>query len=117
MIYIVDDDSAVRESLAALLETYGFGLSLHASGNDFLSGYSFDGAGCVVLDINMPGISGMDVLRRLRARGCRVPVIAITGRGDPGLKEQLVQMGADVVFDKPVDEDELLHAIDSAFAS
>jgi FixJ family two-component response regulator len=115
MIYIVDDDSTIRESLATLLETYGFGLSLYASGDDFLAGYPYDDTGCVVLDINMPGISGVNVLERLRSRGCRVPVIAITGRGDPGLKDQLIQMGASAVFDKPVDDEDLVKAIDTAF--
>jgi len=117
MIYIVDDDVAVRESLCALLETHGFELSLHPSGNDFLERYDRGPPACVLLDIHMPGISGTDVLRRLRAAGQFVPVVAITGRGDPALKNTLLQSGASSVLDKPVDEDELLEAIEAAFAS
>jgi two-component system response regulator FixJ len=117
IVYIVDDDTAVRDSLCALLDTYGFDISPHASGNEFLSFYSYDDTGCVLLDINMPGLSGIDVLDRLRLGKCKVPVIAITGRGDPGLKERLLLWGASAVFDKPIDEDDLLKAIEAAFTS
>jgi FixJ family two-component response regulator len=117
MIHIVDDDAAVRDSLGVLLESYGFRVSEHASGNEFLERFSDGPAACVVLDINMPGISGADVLDALRARGNKVPVVAITGRGDPVLKERLLKSGASAVLDKPVETDALVGAIEDAFAS
>jgi FixJ family two-component response regulator len=117
MIYVVDDDAAVRDSLGVLLESYGFRVSEHASGDEFLKNFSNGQAACVVLDINMPGISGADVLDTLRARGEHVPVVAITGRGDPILKERLLKSGASAVLDKPVETDALVDAIGDAFAS
>lgn len=117
MIYIVDDDAAVRDSLSILLESHGFTVSEYASGNDFLDQFQDGRAGCVVLDMNMPGLSGVEVLEHLRNRGENIPVIAITGRGDLAVRERLVQAGASVVFDKPVEADELVGAIESAFAS
>jgi two-component system response regulator FixJ len=116
MVYIVDDDAAVRDSLSILLESHGFAVSEYASGNAFLDAYRDGGSGCIVLDMNMPGLSGLEVLNLLRDRRESVPVIAITGRGDPALRARLVEAGALAVFDKPIEAEDLIEALESAFA-
>ena len=116
MVYIVDDDSAVRESLCVLLESHGFAVSGHESGNDFLDVYTDGAPCCVVLDYHMPGLNGLQVLERFRARGKAFPVMVITGRGDPALRERLLDAGASAVFDKPFDAEDLVHAIEGSFA-
>jgi two-component system response regulator FixJ len=116
MVYIVDDDAAVRDSLSILLESHGFAVSECASGNAFLDAYRDGGSGCIVLDMNMPGLSGLEVLNLLRDRRESVPVIAITGRGDPALRARLVEAGALAVFDKPIEAEDLIEALESAFA-
>ena len=115
-IHIVDDDDAVRDSLRALLESYDFLVTDHASGDDFLRKFSGLALGCVLLDIHMPGISGLELLRILRSRGVQIPVIAISGQADSELRADFTQNGALAVFDKPVNEDELIGAIEAAFA-
>lgn len=114
MIYVVDDDSAVRDSLSVLLESHGFNVSEHASGNAFLEAFRDGSPGCIVLDMNMPGLSGLQVLEALRGRRDSIPVIVITGRGDPVLRARLIEAGALVVFDKPVEADELVDAVETA---
>jgi FixJ family two-component response regulator len=115
-IHIVDDDDAVRDSLRALLESYDFLVTDHASGDDFLREFSGLALGCVLLDIHMPGISGLELLKILRSRGLHIPAIVISGRADSELGADLIQNGALAVFDKPVDNDELILAIEAAFA-
>ncbi len=116
IIHIVDDDDAVRDSLHALLESHGLLVCSHASGVDFLQEFSGVGPACLVLDIHMPGINGFEILEVLRARNLQTPFIVITGRADPVMRERLTQDGAVAVFDKPVDEDQLTAAIETAFA-
>ncbi len=115
-VHIVDDDDAARDSLRALLESYGFLVTDHASGNDFLREFSGMGPACLLLDIHMPGISGFELLKILRARNLHIPVIMISGRVDSDLRGRLTQNGAAAVFDKPLDEDELIQAIEAALA-
>jgi len=116
MVHIVDDDSAVRESLCVLLESHGFAVRGHASGNDFLDAYAGGTPCCVVLDYHMPGLNGLQVLEQFRARGESFPVLLITGRGDPALRERLFDAGATAVFDKPFEAEELVDSIEGAFA-
>ena len=115
-VYVVDDDEAVRDSLRALLESYGMAVRDQASGSEFLKKFRKDGPVCLVLDIHMPGMNGLELLELMDVQGIRIPVIAITGRGDAALREKLAHAGVTTVFDKPVDEDQLVNAIESAFA-
>ncbi len=115
-VHIVDDDDAVRDSLRALLESYGFLVTDHASGNDFLREFSGMEPACLLLDVHMPGISGFELLKILRARNLHIPVIVISGCTDSNLRGRLTQNGAAAVFDKPLDEDELIQAIEAAFS-
>lgn len=117
VVYVVDDDEAVRDSLNLLLESYGMNVKGFGSATDFLSSPYDEHRGCLVLDVHMPGMNGLELLDVLKGRRSQLPVILITGRGDTALRERAKQAGAFAVFDKPVDGDALLDAIDTALAS
>jgi two-component system response regulator FixJ len=117
MVFVVDDDDAVRDSMCALLESAGIVVRDYASANDFLQSMSLNSTGCLLLDLHMPGMSGIELLERLRAEGNRIPVIVMTGRSDPALKERVIRGGALELLDKPVDEAMLMNALDRAFMS
>lgn len=111
-IYIVDDDQAVRQSLRALLELYDYRVEEFASGESFLTSYADDGAGCLVLDVHMPGLTGLDVLQQLRTvRRSKLPVILMTGRDGRELRDQADALGASSFMEKPVDIDQLLAVV------
>jgi two-component system, LuxR family, response regulator FixJ len=113
-IFIVDDDDAVRESLRLLL-----GL-IYDHVEDFGSSVAFMDAvedirhGCLILDIHMPELTGIDVVRELARRSIRLPTILMTGRADSNLRAQAHMHGVLAVLDKPIDHDALLEAIDRA---
>jgi two-component system response regulator FixJ len=111
LVHVVDDDEAVRDSMRALLESHGFEVRDYASAKDFLLGTPLQPMGCVLLDLHMPGMSGLELLDMLRARGSKLPVIAVTGRSDTALKERVVRAGALVLLDKPVADDTLLNSL------
>jgi FixJ family two-component response regulator len=113
-IYIVDDDQAVRQSLRALLELYDFEVQDFGSGEVFLNSYADDGQSCAVLDIHMPGLTGMDVLHYLRETDqSQLPVILMTGRDNRELRGQASALGASCYLEKPVDIDRLLEVVAS----
>jgi two-component system, LuxR family, response regulator FixJ len=116
-IYIVDDDDAVRDSLRALLESADFVVSDYNSANEFLSQRKNSHNACLVVDLHMPVMSGIELLERLQAEGSQLPAIVITGRSDPVLKEHALRSGAVAIFDKPISDETLLGAIGRAFAS
>ncbi len=115
-VHIVDDDDAVRDSLHALLESYGLIARTYASANDFLQEFSEAGRACLVLDVHMPGLNGLELVEVLKSRSLHIPFIVVTGRADSVLRDELIQSGAVAVFDKPVGEEELVRAIEVAFA-
>ena len=103
-VYVVDDDPGVRESLRALLEAYGLNVEECRSGLEFLERFREQEAGCVVLDVHLPIVSGLETLSRLRGNlHSRVPVIMITGQADKGLQGQLMARGASAYVEKPFD--------------
>lgn len=111
-IYIVDDDQAVRQSLRALLELYDFRVEDFSSGESFLKSYADDGSACLVLDMHMPGLTGLDVLQQLRqVRRSKLPVILMTGRDGRELRTQADALGASSYMEKPVDIDRLLAVV------
>lgn len=113
-IYIVDDDQAVRDGLTALLTVKGYALKTFDSAESFLAGLAPDAVGCALLDVRMPGMSGLDLQRELKRRGVRLPVIIITGHGDVPLAVSALKAGAVDFLEKPFDSDALLASIDEA---
>jgi FixJ family two-component response regulator len=112
-ICVVDDDGAVRESTAALLEAAGYAVQSFATADDLLSNAGFDEAHCLLLDLNMPGMSGLSQLEILRTRGITIPAIVFTGNGE-GLNARMTRAGVLTVLSKPVHEEELLLWIETA---
>ena len=116
-VYVVDDDASVRRGMARLLRSYGYDVVTFASGEAFLEGpYGRTGA-CLVLDVRMPGLTGFDVQAALAAMGRDVPVVFITGHGDPTMGDRARDAGAVAFLQKPVDESVLLAAIEMAIGS
>lgn len=111
---IVDDDAAVRRALGRLVRSLSYRPAGYASGEDFLASLSEEPPFCVVLDQHMPGLNGLDVLIRMRARGCDTPVIIITGFDQPGMSETCLKAGAAAYLRKPVDRSAIGAAIESA---
>jgi two-component system response regulator FixJ len=116
LVHVVDDDVDVRKSLGFLLATADFAVRLHESATAFLATATGDLDGCIVTDVRMPGIDGIEFLRQLRARGHRLPVIVMTGHADVALAVQAMKGGAADFIEKPFDDEMLIEAIRSALA-
>jgi CheY-like chemotaxis protein len=101
-VFVVDDDDAVRDSLRLLLKSAGIPCEVYASAQDFLSGYDAGQPGCLVLDVRMPGMSGLEMQHELNLRGATLPVIFITGHGDIPMAVEAMQHGAFDFLQKPV---------------
>ena len=114
IVHIVDDDQAVRQALSLLMQTVGLKARTYASARQFLD--RFDGAapGCLVLDIRMPEMSGLDLQRELSERDLQVPVIIVTGHGDVPLAVRAMKAGALDVLEKPFNDQILIDAISRA---
>jgi FixJ family two-component response regulator len=110
-IYIVDDDASVRRALERLFRSVGLASELFASGEQFLDFLIDDMKGCVVMDIRMPGLTGYDVQLRLRDRGQKIPVIALSAQDDDEARNIARDLGAVAFFRKPVDDQALLDSI------
>jgi two-component system, LuxR family, response regulator FixJ len=116
VVHVIDDDEAVRQSLAFLLSTAGFAVRVHESAAGFLAALPATKAGCIVTDVRMPEMDGIELQRRLRASKVAVPVIVITGHGDVALAVEAMKAGAVDFIEKPFDDEVLLGAIRSALA-
>ncbi len=114
VIHLVDDDEAVRGGLAMLIGTVGLRVQTWARPEDFLTGFDPDGVGALVLDVRMPGTSGLAVLDALKARGVDQPVIMLTGHGTVELCRRAFKAGAAEFLEKPVDDDLLLDTLQKA---
>jgi FixJ family two-component response regulator len=113
-VFIVDDDVSVRDSLALLLSLRGHPTASFAGAEDFLAALQPDWRGCVVVDIRMPGLSGLELQRRLHAARARLPVIVITAHGDMATVRQAFLADAVDFLEKPFDGDQLIAAVDTA---
>ncbi len=113
-VFIVDDDNAVRESLADLIDSVGIKVQTFANANDFLASYSTDCIGCLVLDIRMPGMSGLELQQELIRREALLPIIFITGHGDIPMAVQAIKGGALDFIQKPFRDQDLLDRINKA---
>ncbi len=116
-VHVIDDDEALRESLVFLLRTAGLTVTSHASATDFLARLTATAdLGCVVSDVRMPGMSGIDLLRRLKELNIGVPVIVVTGHGDVPLAVEAMKFGAVDFLEKPFDDEVLLASVRAALA-
>ena len=114
--HIVDDDPAVRDSLQWLLQSRGVSSQTWASAETFLSLASRDLCGCLLLDVRMPGMSGVELFDRLRVLHCRLPVIFLTGHGDVPMAVQALKDGAFDFIEKPYDDNALVDKVLAAIA-
>ncbi|PWJ89059.1 LuxR family two component transcriptional regulator [Mesorhizobium loti] len=114
VVHVVDDDVDVRKSLGFLLGTADFAVRLHESATAFLSTATGQIDGCIVTDVRMPGIDGIEFLRQLRMRSHTLPVIVMTGHADVALAVQAMKEGASDFIEKPFDDQVLIDAIRSA---
>ena len=117
MVYIVDDDAGMRDSLALLLSLRGFGTQIFANAGDVLKAYQPDWHGCMLVDVRMPGMSGLELLQELRQRGCTVPVVIITAHGDVATARAALKARAADFLEKPVDDDILIDVLRDAINS
>lgn len=116
VVYIVDDDDAIREALQYLLEGAGHEVRTYADGPSFLAACGDDCAGCVILDLSMPGMNGHEVQLALKERGVRIPLVFLSGQGHIPSVVQAVQGGAVDFLEKPVQGDALLDRVHMALA-
>ena len=116
-IYIVDDDEAVRSALRLLLKSAGYVTAAYESPLEYLSRYSTQQPGCLVLDVRMPGMSGLDLQQELNRRGAIIPVIFISGHGDIPMAVEAIHAGAFDFLQKPFKDQELLDRVAKALAT
>jgi len=113
-VYVIDDDEAMRDSLEFLLGSADFHVTLFESACHFLDAVSGIGFGCVVSDVRMPGIDGIELLKRLKASHSAFPVVIMTGHGDVPLAVEAMKLGAVDFLEKPFEDDRLIGMIDVA---
>jgi two-component system, LuxR family, response regulator FixJ len=113
-IFIVDDDASVRKSLSRLLDSLGFAAETFASADEFLKRERYEGIGCIILDVRMPGLSGMDLQEELNKADYTLPIIFITGHGDIPMSVKAMKKGAVDFLPKPFDQKELTDALNRA---
>jgi FixJ family two-component response regulator len=114
LVAIVDDDESVRESLPDLLSEFGFGATTFSSAEEFLISDSFGQAKCLLLDVAMPGMTGLELQRELNVRGHKVPIIFITAQKDEAVRKRALEGGAVEVLHKPFSDSTLLRALNTA---
>ena len=113
-IFVVDDDDAVRDSLSDLIDSVGLAVATYPSAHEFLGVYDNARRGCLVLDIRMPGMSGLELQDRLNERGSTLPIVFITGHGDVPMAVEAMKRGAVDFIQKPFRDQELLDRINLA---
>ena len=111
LVFVVDDDQSIREALESLLQSVGLGVRTFASAQDFLSSERPDVPSCLVLDVHLPGLSGLDLQQELATANIEIPIIFITGGGDIPTSVRAIKAGALEFLTKPFDKESLLDAI------
>src|SRR6266850_1173850 len=114
VVYVVDDDASVREALDSLIRSVGFHVQTFGSAKDFLQGKLPNVPGCLVLDVRLPGLSGLDLQSELGRADIHIPIIFITGHGDIPMSVRAMKAGAFEFLTKPVRDQDLLDAIQQA---
>ena len=113
-VYIVDDDQSIRHAMELLMRSVGLDYEIFHSADDFLTGHTNDRAGCLVLDIRMPGMGGLELQEQLNELGSTLPIIFITGHGDVPMAVEAMQKGAVDFIQKPFRDQELLDRVREA---
>ncbi|HEY4986917.1 MAG TPA: response regulator FixJ [Bradyrhizobium sp.] len=114
MVYVIDDDDAMRDSLLFLLNSAGFEVTLFATAQQFLDALPALSHGCVVSDVRMPGIDGIELLKRLKTARSAFPIVVMTGHGDVPLAVEAMKLGAVDFLEKPFEDDRLIAMIETA---
>jgi FixJ family two-component response regulator len=117
LIAIVDNDDAVRASLHRLISSAGFRAKVFASGEAFLYAGQLQDTDCLIVDVRMPGMSGLELQRQLTTADCSVPLIFITAHGDEETRAQALSTGAVAFLDKPFSDEVLLSTVEAALQS
>ncbi|GMO39519.1 MULTISPECIES: response regulator FixJ [Bradyrhizobium] len=113
-IYVIDDDAAMRDSLNFLLDSAGFGVTLFDNAQSFIDALPGLAFGCVVSDVRMPGLDGIELLKRMKAQQSPFPILIMTGHGDVPLAVEAMKLGAVDFLEKPFEDDRLTTMIESA---
>jgi FixJ family two-component response regulator len=114
MIAIVDDDEPLREALRSVLRAAGFAAVAYPSAEDFLHSANWQSTRCLILDVRLPGMSGIELQRQLQDASSPIPIIFVTAHGDTSLRDVLMNAGASAFLNKPVRRDALLREINAA---
>jgi FixJ family two-component response regulator len=114
VVAIVDDDQSIQRALKDLMESAGLLALCFGSAEEFLESNQFNEIACLAADIRMPGMSGLDLQAKLKAQGCRIPIIFITAHGDDQMKMQAMEAGAVDFLSKPFDDEVLLERLRAA---
>ena len=116
-VYLVEDDPSVRDSLSLLLQLRGFSTAAFESAEEFLRSESFERPACVLADVRLPGMSGLDLQRKLADNQSALPVVVMTAHGDVATARTALRDGAVDFLEKPIDEDDLIDAVTTALRS
>jgi FixJ family two-component response regulator len=114
IVHIIDDEESLRVALSRLLGASGYRVKTHESADRFLECHCADEPGCILLDVNMPGLSGVQLQQRLIAEHCEMPIIFLTGHGDIAMSVRAIKAGAEDFLSKPVAKADLLDAVERA---
>jgi FixJ family two-component response regulator len=114
LLSVIDDDEMLRESLPELLREFGFAARAFSSGQEFLSSNYVDETRCLILDVAMPEMSGLDLQQELKRRGQAIPIIFISGQKDEDIRKQALRQGAVKFLYKPFSDSDLLEAVNAA---
>ena len=117
VVFVVDDDLSIRDALTSLIRSVGLRVETFESAEVFLESGSLDNTSCLVLDLQMPGMGGLGLLRHLAESDTRIPVIIVTAHGDDDMRQRTLQIGAMAFLEKPVRGPALLEAIRSALSA
>ena len=113
-VHVIDDDAAVRDAVGVLLSTEGFKVHSYASALAFLEAVAKNGEGCVVTDVRMPEMNGIELIARMKEEGLSIPVVVLTAHADVPLAVEAMKLGASDLLEKPFDDSALLAAVDAA---
>jgi FixJ family two-component response regulator len=117
LVCVVDDDESMREALESLLKSVGFRAAIFASAKEFLNAIENDVPDCLILDVLMPEMNGLELQKKLNEESIRIPIVFISAHGEAGEKEQAISAGAIDFLYKPFSEDSLLGAVGAAIKS